>query len=248
MIELHSEGGDLTAGKIAERVNEIDSEAALNAQKVGWLVRKLGFKKERTSNSRSIHWDEDRVAKMASQYGLLQQPVLSRRELSSSSPLSQLRLKRDDDVGDNVSTGKESSSTLSQANPTPEDDDDDNNDDVVVDKRGLSTMSQGTENNDSPTVSSLGMTIKQAIAIWEKKGRPVIYLGPGENCLDLKRLLRHPDVNQRHLAAIGAWLVKNRPPSISGSDSSHGGGKPADWDALEKELDAFLGEAGDDSD
>jgi hypothetical protein len=59
----------------------------------------------------------------------------------------------------------------------------------------------------------LGMSREQAIAIWAREGRPVIHLGPGENCFDLERLLSHRDINGRHLEAVRQWLArKERPP------------------------------------
>jgi hypothetical protein len=57
------------------------------------------------------------------------------------------------------------------------------------------------------------MSREQAIAIWAREGRPVIHLGPGENCFDLERLLSHRDINERHLEAVRQWLArKERPP------------------------------------
>jgi hypothetical protein len=52
------------------------------------------------------------------------------------------------------------------------------------------------------------MTKEQAIAIWDKQGRPVIHLGPGENCHDLAKLLEQRDIKPQHLAAIREWLEK----------------------------------------
>ena len=54
------------------------------------------------------------------------------------------------------------------------------------------------------------MTIDEAVAVWSAEGRPVIHLGPGENCLDLEKLLSHRDINERHLAAIRDWLEKRQ--------------------------------------
>ena len=56
----------------------------------------------------------------------------------------------------------------------------------------------------------IGMTIEEAVATWTKEGKPVIYLGPGENCLDLEKLLGHRNINERHLTAIRDWLEKRR--------------------------------------
>jgi len=50
------------------------------------------------------------------------------------------------------------------------------------------------------------MSIGEAIAVWSAEGKPVINLGPGENCFGLDKLLSHRDINERHLAAIREWL------------------------------------------
>ena len=54
----------------------------------------------------------------------------------------------------------------------------------------------------------LGMPVQRALEIWRSEGAPVIHLGPGENCSDLEKLLSNPDVSERHLKAIRAWLDK----------------------------------------
>ncbi|MFC1929718.1 hypothetical protein ACFLW6_02470 [Chloroflexota bacterium] len=56
----------------------------------------------------------------------------------------------------------------------------------------------------------LDMTIDGALKLWRAEGAPVIHLGPGENCLDLEKLLSHPDIADRHLEAIKAWLQKHK--------------------------------------
>ena len=56
----------------------------------------------------------------------------------------------------------------------------------------------------------LGMTTEKAIAIWDKRGRSVIHLGPGENCHDLAKLLEQKDIKSVHLSAIREWLEKHR--------------------------------------
>lgn len=55
----------------------------------------------------------------------------------------------------------------------------------------------------------LGMAKEQAIAIWDKQGRPVIHLGPSENCDDLAKLLAHKNIKLEHLSAIREWLEKH---------------------------------------
>ena len=54
------------------------------------------------------------------------------------------------------------------------------------------------------------MTVEQTVGIWEEAGRPIIHLGPGENCFGLDKLLSHRNVNERHLAAVGEWLEKRQ--------------------------------------
>jgi len=56
----------------------------------------------------------------------------------------------------------------------------------------------------------LGMPVKKAIEIWRSEGAPVIYLAPGENCLDLAKLLSAPGVSRRNLEAIRQWLNKQQ--------------------------------------
>lgn len=62
---------------------------------------------------------------------------------------------------------------------------------------------------DSVILQSLGISVGQALAIWDKQGRPVIYLGPGENCHDLAKLLEQRDIRLEHLSAIKEWLEKH---------------------------------------
>jgi len=59
---------------------------------------------------------------------------------------------------------------------------------------------------DSVILQSLGMTKEQVIAIWDREGRPLIHLGPGENCEDLAKLLSHHEIKPEHLSAIREWL------------------------------------------
>jgi len=88
IIELHGEGAELTIRGITDKVNEMDNDApALTSEKVGWMTKKLGFRKERTSKSRFIRWDEERVRQLSSLYGLTQTP-LSQGEPSQPSLLS----------------------------------------------------------------------------------------------------------------------------------------------------------------
>jgi hypothetical protein len=65
------------------------------------------------------------------------------------------------------------------------------------------------ENRDR-YLPELGMTIGQALSIWEEAGKPIIHLGPGENCFGLEKLLSHRDINERHLAAVRQWLEERQ--------------------------------------
>jgi signal recognition particle GTPase len=54
------------------------------------------------------------------------------------------------------------------------------------------------------------MTVGQALSIWEEAGKPIIHLGPGENCFGLEKLLSHRDINERHLEAVKHWLEERQ--------------------------------------
>jgi len=56
----------------------------------------------------------------------------------------------------------------------------------------------------------LGMTVEQALSVWEEADKPIIHLGPGENCFGLEKLLSHRNVNDRHLAAVRQWLEERQ--------------------------------------
>jgi putative DNA primase/helicase len=67
---------------------------------------------------------------------------------------------------------------------------------------------QGDRNRDS-VADALGMTKKEALAIWDREGRPLIHLGPGVNCLDLRKLLSREDTPPEHFKAVKTWLEKH---------------------------------------
>ncbi|MBA2084655.1 hypothetical protein DMTZ50_0460 [Dehalococcoides mccartyi] len=96
LIELHEEGKELTSDNVAKKANETDDEVEqLSAEKVGRLTKKLGFAKERTGKSRQrlICWDETRVTKIVSSYGLQMALPLSPEKPSVPSVLSALASK-----------------------------------------------------------------------------------------------------------------------------------------------------------
>ena len=56
----------------------------------------------------------------------------------------------------------------------------------------------------------LGTPIEKAVQLWNSEGKPHIHLSPGENCEDLEKLLSNPDVSERHLEAVRAWLQQHK--------------------------------------
>jgi hypothetical protein len=93
LIELHEEGKELTSDNVAKRANDTDDEVEqLSAEKVGRLTKKLGFAKERIGKSRQrlICWDETRVTRIVSSYGLQMALPLSPEKPSEPSVLSAL--------------------------------------------------------------------------------------------------------------------------------------------------------------
>jgi len=202
MIDLHDEGAELTSQSIADRINETDEEAKdLSAEKVGRITKKLGFIKDRVGKERQriIRWDEERVTRMASLYGLRLRPSLSPPEPSQPSLLSASA----SEMADSIATKPEG---CPQNRPPSEE--------------GKSTLrADGMDGADSILekknhdryIPGLAMTVQQAVSIWSAEGRPVVHLGPGENCFDLEKLLSHRDINERHLAAIREWLEERQP-------------------------------------
>jgi hypothetical protein len=55
---------------------------------------------------------------------------------------------------------------------------------------------------------TLSMPIDKAIELWHSEGAPVIHLGMGENCSDLRTLLSDSNVKCEHLEAVRQWLDK----------------------------------------
>jgi hypothetical protein len=93
LIELHEEGKELTSENVARKANETDEEVEqLSDEKVGRLTKKLGFAKERTGKSRQrlICWDETRISRIVSSYGLQMALPLSAEKPSEPSLLSAL--------------------------------------------------------------------------------------------------------------------------------------------------------------
>ena len=73
-------------------------------------------------------------------------------------------------------------------------------------EEGHVEMSKDTEDRH-PFPDALGMTVDQALELWRRHGAPVIHLGQGVNCLDLRKLLAREDVSPEHLGKVRAWLT-----------------------------------------
>ena len=79
--------------------------------------------------------------------------------------------------------------------------------------QGFEANGEGCESCEGfwkDTEEKIGMCLEEAIALWMAEGKPIVHLGPGENCFDLEKLLSHRNINERHLAAVRDWLEKRQ--------------------------------------
>jgi hypothetical protein len=211
IIELHEDDEELSAKKIADKANEMDEEAAsLTTEKVGWLTKKLGLEKTRVPRCgrRVICWDDERIARLVSMYGLNLESSLSHDKPSHPSPPSPIALE----LGEGLVLPLKPSPKPSLASLTPESEGSDGGEGFSKDKGNQEIVADIIDGGSSPTAEALGMSIEQALSVWTKEGKPVIHLGPGENCFDLEKLLSHRHVHERHLAAVKEWLAKKTGP------------------------------------
>jgi len=170
----------------------MDEEASpLTSEKVGWLTRRLGLEKTRVAGSgrRIICWNDEKMRQLAALHGLDIGESSSHRTPSQPSHLSQ---SDSEPACDGVGDGSDGDQKPSQ--------DFEANCDGCDSSGGFLTDMEG----------KLGMNREEVFALWTEEGKPVIHLGPGENCFDLEKLLSHRDVNERHLAAVREWLEKRR--------------------------------------
>ncbi|MBI4186288.1 MAG: DUF3854 domain-containing protein [Chloroflexi bacterium] len=201
IVELHDEGTALTSQNIAEHISQTDDEAAdLSADKVGRVTKKLGFIKERVGKERQriLRWDEERVNKLASLYGLQHQPSVSPPEVVKVSLVSAPDTKQADTIELGLAKCPPKCPPNSEAGP-----------DVTADTKDTSDTILDTENHDR-YLPWLGMTVEDALSIWQEAGRPIIHLGPGENCFDLERMLSSGAINERHLTTVREWLEERQ--------------------------------------
>jgi hypothetical protein len=201
IIELYEEGTELTSQNIADHISQKEEDVSdLSADKVGRITKKLGFVKDRVGKERQriLRWEEDRVKRLTSLYGLKLKPFLSPPEVSQVSLVS----APDTETADTIDPAPVECPPMCppdiEANP-----------DVKADTMdGADTILE--KGNHDRYLVELGMTVEQAVGIWEESGKPIIYLGPGENCFGLEKLLSHRDINERHLAAVKKWLEERQ--------------------------------------
>jgi len=192
IIELHKLGEEISSKTIAEKANQMDEEAPpLLAEKIGWQTKKLGLEKTRIPGCgrRAICWDEEKMRHLAIRYGFSLDSSLSSENPSQPSQPSRPDVEpRCEGLGEGFPENEEPSQ----------------------DFEAIRDSCDSCEGFWKDTEEKLGMGREEALALWTSEGKPVIHLGPGENCLDLEKLLSHRDINERHLAAIREWLEKRQ--------------------------------------
>ena len=205
LLELHDEDLELSSQNIADRIAQSDADSEINSRKVGWIIKKLGLVKERVGKSRQriIRWDQDRVRRLSLTYGL----AVPREKTSETSALSAPAMKMADDVDPVAKDCPPERPPNSEADPDVTADEADIAGNLCEDTRTApDAMEPAAEREPDHLEDSLHMTREQIVDIWEEAGKPVINLGPGENCFGLDKLLSHRDINERHLAVIREWL------------------------------------------
>jgi hypothetical protein len=155
---------------------------------------------------RVICWDEEKMRHLAIQYGLT--PDFSLSPENPSQP-SQLSLS---DVAPACEGSGEGFVEAAEPSLESETVGEGFGDDIEP-SQGFEANSEGCDSCEGfwwNTEEKIGMSIKEALALWASEGKPVIHLGPGENCFDLEKLFSHRSINERHLAAVREWLEKRQ--------------------------------------
>jgi len=209
LLELHDEDLNLTSQSIADRIAQSDEDREINSRKVGWIIKKLGLVKERVGKSRQriIRWDQDRVQRLSLTYGL----TVPREKTSETSALSAPAMEMADDVDLVAKDCPPERPPNSEAGSDVTADEADEADNLGEDMRTVLDATEPVAGQETdPLEDFLHMTREQIVDIWEEGGKPVIYLGPGENCTDLEKLLSRRDISECHLAAVKEWLEKRQ--------------------------------------
>jgi len=205
LLELHDEDQELSSQNIADRIAQSDEDSEINSRKVGWTIKKLGLVKERVGKNRQriIRWDQDRVQRLSLTYGF----TIPRQKTSETSALSAPATEIADDVDTVAKDCPPERPPQSEAKPACEADEADNADILC---RDMKTALDPMEQEADPLKDFFHMTREQIVDIWEKAGKPEIYLGNGETCFGLEKLLSHCDIKERQIAAIREWLEKRQ--------------------------------------
>ena len=209
LIELHDEDRELSSQSIAGRIEQWDEDSEINSRKVGWIIKRLGFVKERTGKNRQriIRWDEERVRRLSLAYGLPVPP----EKTSETSAMSAPALETADVVDPVAEECPPERPPDAEADPHVTADEADGAD-VLCEDTGTVADAAGlaAEREPDPLEASLHMTREQAVAIWEDAGRPAIPLGQGTRCVDLSKLFDHQRVDEYSLFFIKAWLEERQ--------------------------------------
>jgi len=213
IIDLHKEGEEISSKTIAEKANQLDEEAPpLVAEKIGWQTKKLGLEKTRVPGCgrRVIIWDENKMKHLAIRYGLsLGNSISSENPSQPSQPSRSGMEPRCEGLSEGVDENREPSQ-LSHSNTEPLREGFPGDEGPSRDFEANCEGSDSCEGLLKDTEERLGMTVEQALGIWTAEGKPLINLGPGENCSNLEKMLSHRNINERHLAAIREWLEKRQ--------------------------------------
>jgi hypothetical protein len=225
IIVLYQENQELSSKNIAEKANELDEEASsLNSEKVGWLTRRLGLNKEKGGSSRRrvVRWDQERIESLVKQYGLKLEVPLSPQK--PSEPFGPFETASEQAKGSEepsmeepkpfgsgeekpfASESQESGGFNQQGEPFGKPFERE----PVPEAKGSKGLKGFPSDMGIGIPSALGMSREEAVSVWTEAGKPIIHLGPGENCFDLEKLLSHRDINERHLAVIRDWLGERK--------------------------------------
>jgi Domain of unknown function (DUF3854) len=200
ILSIRKEDGELSAKEISERLNQGDLikehldrlEQTISPRRVAAVIKNFGLKTRQDATSRRaiVQWDVHRMAVLCRRYGS-SIPVNN-----ASNPSNEADILRKHPSGQEVDP-----SNASQLSDT---------------KNGKNEASEGCEGSFSRIENQpnehyeliLGMAVSEVLKIWASEGKPVIYLGPGESCSGIDKLISEPGVQGRHLKAIRKWLDK----------------------------------------
>jgi len=224
IVALHEEDQELSSKNIAEKANELDEEASpLNSEKVGWLTRRLGFNKEKGGSSRRrvICWNQERIESLVKQYGLKLEVPLSPEK--PSEPFGPFETASEQAKGSDEPSMEEPKPFGSEEKPfasefqeprgSSEQDEPFGKPferEPVPEVKGSKGLKGFPDDMEIDISDALGMSRAEAVSVWTEAGKPIIHLGPGENCFGLDKLLSHRDINDRHLAVVKNWLEERK--------------------------------------